>query len=138
MLRATLTLPTGHQARHFALRLLDSHTGFQPADHGKKVPTTITGVGRIELERHDELDLLITSRRECKVGGHHTNNGGCCRVDLNLFANDVVCAAKTFLPETMRNDGDCRPTIAIFLFSEVATTFWLHSQHINQAARNNG
>src|SRR5215216_5675081 len=36
----------------------------------------------------------------------------------------------------MRNDGDCWSTITIFLFSEVATTFRLHSEHINQAARN--
>src|SRR5215216_841607 len=138
MLRATLTLPAGHQARHFALRLLDSHTGFQPADHRQKVAATMTGIRRIELERHEELDLIVTSRRKCKVGGHHTDNGGCCRVDLNLFANDVTGSAKAFLPETMRNDGDAWSTVAIFLFSEVATTFRLHSQHIDQAARNNG
>src|SRR5215813_13543242 len=122
MPRATLTHPAGHQAGHFALRLIDVHTGFQPADHGKKVRTTIAGVGRIELERQQDLDLIVTSGRECKIGGHHTDDGGCSRVDLNLFANDVTGSAKTFLPEAMRNDGDFRSTIAIFLVSEVAAT----------------
>src|SRR5215213_4636454 len=138
MLRATLTFPAGHQARHFALRLLDSHTGLQPADHRQKVATTIARVSRIKLERDEELDLIVTPGRECKARGHHTDNGGGCRVDLNLFANDVTCSAKTLLPETLRNDRDFGSPIAIFLFSEVATTFRLHSQHIYQAARDSG
>jgi len=86
----------------------------------------------------EELDLLVASRRECKVCGHHTNDRGGCRVDLNLFADDVTCGAKTFLPEAVRDDGDSWPTIAIFFFSEVATTFRLHSQHIDQAASDRG
>src|SRR5688572_21390902 len=97
MLRAAFTLPSGHQTRHFALCLLGSHTGSQPADHRQKMGTTTAGVGGIELERHDELDLIVASRRKCKAGRHHTNNDGCVGVDLNLFANDVTCAAKTFL-----------------------------------------
>src|ERR1041384_5608927 len=138
MLSATFTLPAGHQARHLALRLFGSHTGFQPADHRKKVRTTTARIGRIELERQEDLDLIVTSGRECKVCGHHTDNSRGCSVDLNLFANDVTCAAKTFLPEAVRNDGDSWSPIAVFFFSEVAATFRLHSQHINQAASDSG
>src|ERR1700752_2260342 len=138
MLRATFTLPAFHQARHFALRLLGSHTGFQPADHRKKGRTTTAGVGGIELERHEEIDLIVASGRKRKVRGHHTYNGGGGRVDLNLFADNVISPTKTLLPKTVGNDGDTWPTLAIFLFSEVAATFRLHSQHINQAARNTG
>src|SRR5687767_430579 len=100
--------------------------------------TTITRVGRIELERHDEIDLIVAAGRECKVSGHHTNDSGCYRVNLNLFANDVTCAAKTLLPETIGNDGDSWSVIAIFLFTEVATKLRWHSQHIDQAAGNSG
>src|ERR1041384_1676496 len=138
MLRATLTLPAGHQARHLAPRLLGSHTGFQPADHRKIVGSTAARVGRIELERQEDVDLIVASGRKCKVCRHDTNNSGCCRVDLNLFADDVTCAAKTLLPEAVRNDGDTWSTIAIFFGSEVATTFRLHAQHINHAASDSG
>ena len=58
--------------------------------------------------------------------------------DLDLFADDVACSAKAFLPETMGYDGDVWSTIAIFLVSEVAATFRLHSEDINQAARDSG
>src|SRR5689334_23963940 len=112
MLRAPFAHPAGHQARHFALRLLHRDARFQPADHGKKVRTTTAGVCRIELERHEQLDLIVAPRRKCKVGWHHTDDGSCFRVDLNLFADDVVCAAETLLPETMRNDRDVWSTIA--------------------------
>src|SRR6185436_10571346 len=106
MLRATFTLPSGHEARHLALRLLGSHTRPQPTDHRKEVRATIARVGGIELERQQDLDLIIASGRKSKVCGHHTNDCGRCRVDLNLFADNVTCAAKTFLPETVRNNGD--------------------------------
>src|ERR1041385_5555497 len=100
--------------------------------------TATAGVSGIELERHEQLDLIVTSGRKCKVGRHHTNHGGCCSVNLNLFADDVTCAAKTLLPEAVRNEGDIWSTLAIFLFGEVAASFRLHSEHVDQAARDGG
>src|SRR6185369_6375830 len=138
MLRAILTSPPRHQTCHFALCLLDISTGFQPADHRQEVGTTTTGIGWIELERHEELDLIVASRRERKLRRHHTDHSGCGGVHLNLFADDVTCATETFLPETVRNDRDSWSIIAIFLFSEVAAKFRRHSQHVDQAARDSG
>src|ERR1044071_8744215 len=98
MLRATLTLPAGHQARHLTLRLLDSHTRFQPADDRKKVRAPAARVSGIKLERQEDVHLIVASGGECKVWRHHADNSGRRRVDLNLFADDVTCAAKTLLP----------------------------------------
>src|SRR6185369_480207 len=131
MLRPTLTHPARHQARHLAHRLLGSHTGFQPADHRKKVRAATAWIGGIEFERQQDLNLVVTSGRECKVSRHHADNGRCFRVDLNLFTDNVTGAAKTFLPESMRNDGDVWATIAIFLFSKVAATLWWHTQDVD-------
>src|SRR6185369_5981008 len=100
--------------------------------------TTTARISGIELERQEDVDLIVTSRRKCKVGRHHTNNCGCGSVDLNLFADDVTGSAKTLLPEAVRNDGDFWSTLAIFLFTEVTTAFWLHSQHVDHAARDGG
>src|SRR5690242_3205953 len=136
VLGAALTLPGSHQARHFALCLFDRHTGFQPADDRQKVGTTAAGIRWIELEWHEEFDLFIAARRESKAGWHHADDCSCLPVDLNLFADDVTCAAEAFLPETVSNDGHAWSTIAIFLCGEVAATFWLHSQHIDQASCN--
>src|SRR5689334_12449599 len=98
----------------------------------------IAWVRRIKLERHEQLDLIVASGRECEARRHDTDDGGRGGVDLNLFADDVTRAAETLMPEAVRNDRDSRSVDAIFLFREVAAELRLHSQHVNQAARDCG
>src|ERR1041385_4324341 len=76
--------------------------------------TTVVGVMPANFAfppgSNDQVELLVASRRERKIRGHDTDDGGGCRVDLNLFADDVTCAAETLLPESVRNDGDAWST----------------------------
>src|SRR6185369_2000112 len=98
MLRATFSFPRAHQAEHFALGLCSRHARSQPADYGQEVRTTTAGVRAVKLERNQEFDLIVAAWRECKVRGHYADDCCGCRVDLNLFADDVTCSAKTLLP----------------------------------------
>jgi len=68
MLRAVLTLPTGHQTIHLCSRLLNGNPRFKPAHYRKKMRATTAGICRIKLKGQPHFNLIVAAGLGAAIG----------------------------------------------------------------------
>src|SRR5436309_8516093 len=121
---------------HLFLGLLAGHIRFHPPKNGEVTGPAFDDVGRQPFLLEDARSKNVgLDKRKLQAWRHDPHDGEGRAVQGDRLAENVLVAAKTFLPEGVGQHRDIRATRFVFFRREDAAKEWLHTQGAKEVFR---